>query len=191
MKTALQILIFAIAAMMLAQQVPTFTSKVNVVSLLATVHDHDGRVVKDLPPDDFVLKVDGILQTIHYFSQEADLPLTVGLLVDTSRSQTGVLEPERRAPICRPLRAAVIGAAKEHGKLELERMARETGGASYEVTKSQTIAEIFSQIEDALRNQYSIGFTPRSADDGKYHKIKLTTRDRHLVVNSRDGYYAQ
>jgi hypothetical protein len=36
-------------------------------------------------------------QIITYFSRESDLPLMIGLLVDTSRSQTGVLEPEREA----------------------------------------------------------------------------------------------
>jgi VWFA-related protein len=71
-------------------------------------------------------------------------------------------------------------------------MAKETGGVAYEVTNSQTIEAIYSQIEDALRNQYSIGYTPeRPAADGKYHKIKLTTKDQHLVVHARDGYYAK
>jgi hypothetical protein len=47
-------------------------------------------------------------------------------------------------------------------------------------------------IENSLRNQYSIGYTPpRAAADGKYHKIKLTTDERHLVVDTRDGYYAK
>ena len=36
-------------------------------------------------------------QTIKYFSQETNLPLTLGLLVDTSRSQTNVLDAERNA----------------------------------------------------------------------------------------------
>jgi hypothetical protein len=50
----------------------------------------------------------------------------------------------------------------------------------------------YSQIEDALRNQYSIGYTPpRAAADGKYHKIKLTTKDHHLIVDTRNGYYAK
>jgi hypothetical protein len=41
------------------------------------------------------------------------------------------------------------------------------GGAYYEVGKGQTIEEIYSQIEEALRNQYSIGYTPeRSAPTG-------------------------
>jgi VWFA-related protein len=96
------------------------------------------------------------------------------------------------AEIYRPLGAAVGAATKEHAKHELHRMAEETGGVSYGVTKSQSIEAIYSQIEEALRNQYSIGYTPeRMEADGKYHKIKLSTRDRRLVVHTRDGYYAQ
>ena len=60
-------------------------------------YDHDGRIVNNLTPDDFLLKEDDIQQKILYFSREANLPLTVGLLVDTSRSQRGVLEEERSA----------------------------------------------------------------------------------------------
>jgi VWFA-related protein len=91
-----------------------------------------------------------------------------------------------------PVRTAILAGASEHGKHGLERMAKETGGAYYEVTKNQTIEAIYSQIEDALRNQYSIGYTPgRRAADGKYHKIKLTTTDHHLIVDARDGYYAK
>jgi hypothetical protein len=48
------------------------------------------------------------------------------------------------------------------------------------------------QIEEVLRNQYGIGYTPaRQVADGKFHKIKLTTKDRHLVVSARGGYYAK
>jgi VWFA-related protein len=53
--------------------------------------------VKDLAKEGFVRKQDGALQTVSYFSRESNLPLTIGLLVDTSRSQTEVLESERRA----------------------------------------------------------------------------------------------
>jgi VWFA-related protein len=97
MKILSAILVFAIASSAWAQQVPTISTKVNVVSIFATVHDRDGRVVKNLRPDDFVLEEDGVPQKIDYFVKESDLPLTVGLLVDTSRSQTDVLEPECRA----------------------------------------------------------------------------------------------
>jgi VWFA-related protein len=304
MKTTLPILIFAITAMASsAQDAPTFSSRVNVVSLLATVRDGHGRIIHNLTADDFVLLEDGVPQKISYFSRESDLPLTIGLLVDTSRSQARVLDEETSAsyrfldqvlregkdqafvvhfdtrvemlegltssrnqlasalqqlsipgqiatllysavkdssenpmqnqagrkafvlltdgvaykdptsiataiefaqradtiiysirfsdPIpIGPLRAAFVAGMKEHGKLELERMARETGGLSYGVTKNEPMEAIFTEIEEALRNQYSIGYTPRRpAPDGKFHRIKLTTKDRRLVVIARDGYY--
>jgi VWFA-related protein len=305
MKIALHVSFLAIAATVWAQGVPTFMSSVNVVTLMATVRDHDGRFINSLMPDDFVLLEDGVPQKIRYFSRESDLPLTVGLLVDTSRSQTRVLDEEsgasykfldqvlregkdqafiahfdtrvetlqgltssrvklasalqelqipgevatllysaikdssqnlmqnqtgRKALILLtdgvayrdptsidiaiefaqradtmiysirfsdpvpigPLRAAFVASMKEHGKLELERMAKETGGVSFGVTKKQPIEAIYSQIEEALRNQYSIGYTrSRSSPDWKFHKIKLTTRDNHLVVTTREGYYAK
>jgi VWFA-related protein len=306
-KIVLRVLILAIAAARLwAQDVPTISTDVNLVTLLATVHDRGGRIVNNLTRDDFVLKEDGAPQKIRYFSRESDLPLTIGILVDTSRSQRGVLaqesmasntflgqvlreskdqafvahfdirvetlqgltssrselasalgqltipdqfatllysairecsnnvmskQPGRKAMILltdgvafkdpasiesavesaqradtilysirfsdpvetyRPIRAAVLAAAKERGKQELERMAKETGGVSYAVTKSQTIEAIYTEIENSLRNEYSIGYTPpRAAADGKYHKIKLTTNDHHQIVDARDGYYAK
>src|SRR5215472_8722214 len=74
-----------------------FSSDVKVVSLLATVRDKDGAVVKNLTRDDFRLEEDGRRQTIRYFSRESDLPLILGLLVDTSRSMQTVFQPEREA----------------------------------------------------------------------------------------------
>jgi VWFA-related protein len=84
------------AAARAAQEV-TFSTSVDLVTLLATVRNRDGGIVNDLNQDDFVLEEDGRPQTIRYFSRESNLPLTLGLLVDTSRSQIQVLEPERMA----------------------------------------------------------------------------------------------
>ncbi len=300
-KIALSVLVLAIAPVSEAQQGPTISTKVNVVSFLATVHDRDGKVVKNLNPDDCILLDDGIPQKIDFFSRESDLPLTIGLLVDTSRSQTGVLGEERRASyrfldqvlradkdrtfvvhfdtqvevlqgltssrrepdaalnrlsipgefatliysavqessedvmrqqegrkafilltdgvayrdstpigtaiefaqradtiiyairfsdskITGPARAAFRAAMKERGNEALQRLAKETGGISYEVTKDQPIEAIYSQIEEALPNQYSIGYTPtRRADDGKYHKIQ-TDHERPPLGRCSKGW---
>jgi len=75
----------------------TIAVDVKVVTLPVTVRDQHGKIVRDLTKDDFTLQEDGRAQTIRYFSQEATLPLTLGLLVDTSRSQTNVLDAERNA----------------------------------------------------------------------------------------------
>jgi VWFA-related protein len=304
-RIALAILAVTLGAGISGQQESKISVKVNLVTLFATVHDADGRVIKNLTRKDFILLEDDVPQKIDFFSQESDLPLTIGVLVDTSRSQTGVLEQERRAsytfldqvlregkdqgfvvhfdtevetlqgptssrtdlesalgrlkipmrdttlvysavkdssedwmreltgrkafillsdgvpfreptsittaiefaqradtiiypirfadpvPFSRPVIGVILALASEHGKQGLRRMARETGGAYNEVTKDQSIEQIYSQIEDALRNQYSFGYTPARSPDGRYHKIKLRAKDRHLVVRARDGYYAK
>jgi VWFA-related protein len=75
----------------------TVAVDVKVVTLPVTVRDKHGKIVRDLTKDDFTLQEDGRPQTIKYFSQETNLPLTLGLLVDTSRSQDNVLDAERNA----------------------------------------------------------------------------------------------
>ena len=74
------------------QQEPTFSTDVNVVNLLAGVRTKRGDIVRDLTKDDFVLLENGRPQTIRYFSRESDLPLTLGLMVDTSGRQRHVLD---------------------------------------------------------------------------------------------------
>ncbi len=78
------------------QQVPTFKVDVKVVNVLATVHDKHGNIVTNLNQDDFLLDEDGRPQTIRYFAREVNLPLSLGLLVDTSRSQLEALNDERK-----------------------------------------------------------------------------------------------
>jgi VWFA-related protein len=287
-------------------QKPTFSTDVKVVTLLATVHDRNGAIVTDLNKEDFLVDEAGVPQTITYFSRESDLPLTIGLLVDTSRSQIGVLEPERRASytfldqvlhdkdrafvahfdvrvevlqnltssrtelasaldrLVIPPRPATLlyqavrdcsenqmkklqgrkafvilsdgvdvrskttivtaieyaqradtiiysilfsrrqfrvygpaGAASwamnhERGKHAMQRLAQETGGAYFEVSRDNPIERTYSSIEEQLRNQYSIGYTPeRKGGDGRYRQIRLTTRQPGLIVQARAGYYAE
>ena len=80
-----------------AQQDPTISVNVKVVNLPVTVRDKHNQIVRDLTVADFNLLEDGHPQTIRYFSQETNLPLTLGLLVDTSLSQRNVLDEERNA----------------------------------------------------------------------------------------------
>jgi VWFA-related protein len=77
------------------------------------------------------------------------------------------------------------------GKKILEQISKATGGRLFEVSKKQPIEQIYSQIQDELRNQYSLGYTPSPADAAAgYHKILLTTKQKDLIVQARDGYYA-
>ena len=79
------------------QSVTTIKKDVNVVNVLATVRNKDGKIVSTLNKEDFKLEVDGKPQTIKYFSRVTDTPLTLGLLVDTSYSQRRLLDKERTA----------------------------------------------------------------------------------------------
>src|ERR1017187_9228373 len=78
-------------------QEPKISVDVQLVTVLATVQNKKGVIVSNLTKDDFLLQQDGHPQTIQYFKQEANLPLTLGLLVDTSLSQRNVLGQERSA----------------------------------------------------------------------------------------------
>lgn len=336
---------------------PTFSSNVKVVTVLATVRDKKGNIINNLTKDDFKLEQDGQPQTIRYFTRETDLPLTLGLLVDTSLSQRRLIEQERVAshaflnefmrvdkdkafvmhfdwgaellqdlttdhqklqvaldkldmpgsnlssaprtaggndddPDARRYRGGsttlydavflasdelmqkqqgrkaiilltdgvdegskltlnrAIEAAQrsntlvysilyadpeaygrgfghsggmgggmgrhgggwpggpggqgggyppqqqreEHpdGKKVLERIARETGGRFFEVSKKEPIDKIYDSIAEELRNQYNIGYSPDKAVAGVgYHKISLTTTNKDMIVQAREGYYAQ
>lgn len=75
----------------------TFSTSVDVVNVFATVRDGKGRYVSDLEQADFELKEDGRLQQIRYFSRQTDVPLKIGMLVDTSQSMRMVLDTERVA----------------------------------------------------------------------------------------------
>src|SRR5450631_3009474 len=78
-------------------QDPKFSTSVNVVNVLATVRDKQGKIIHDLAQDEFTIQEDGHPQSIQYFAQQSDLPLTLGLLLDTSGSQARVLDRERNA----------------------------------------------------------------------------------------------
>lgn len=343
----------------------TVSVDVKVVTLPVTVRDKHGQIVRNLTKEDFTLEEDGRPQTIKYFSQDANLPLTLGLLVDTSFSQRNVLDEERtasRAFLDQMLkqdkdRAFIIHFDKEvellqdltssHDKLQkaledlrtpqpdrqpsddrdgspqggqkrmhrgetqlydavylasnelmknqqgrksliilsdgvdrgskttldsaieaaqradtmvysilfkdtqeserggserqrrggmgggwpgggggwpgggggwpgggggrggrsggprpsaeprvdgkkiLQRVSTETGGRLFEVSKKETVAQIYSTIAGELRTQYNLGYTPdqKAAAEG-YHKIKLTAKGKDYSVQTRDGYYA-
>jgi len=319
-----------------------FASGVNVVNVLASVHNSKNEIVKDLKQEDFTIEEDGRPQVIKYFSRETDLPLTLGLMVDTSGSQRRVLDKEKTATsefISQVMREdkdkaflikfdaeaeemqeltsskkklqsalndvegasprqlqrrndpnstsgssnprggtilydAILLASNEElkklqgrkamilltdgddhgsrtslseciesaqradtivysiyfadqeqqsnynpgmggmggrrggmgggggrprqqqmsrgdGKKILQRISKETGGTFFEVTKKMSLDKIYEQIEEELRSQYSMGYTPDKPDtSSSFRKIKVTAKGKGLVVQTRDGYYA-
>ncbi len=310
------------------------TVEVKVVSLLATVRDKQGKIISNLGKDDFVLQEDGRPQAITYFSRETDLPLSLGLLVDTSESQRRLVDEERSASrgfvdnllredkdkafvlhfdhevellqdltssrqklesaldlvgtpqlvrdnsgsggsrqhyggggtllydavylasdevikkqqgrkalivlsdgVDRGSKETLVDAIRtaqradtvvysilfadeqryqnpfggfggpgmgrhgggrgypreeEHpdGKKILERISTETGGHMFEVSKKQPLEQIYMSIEEELRNQFSLGYTPPADAQSGYRKIHLTVKQKDMTVQTRDGYYS-
>jgi VWFA-related protein len=78
------------------------------------------------------------------------------------------------------------------GKKILDQISRETGGRLYEVSKKQAIDQIYDSIAEELRTQYNLGYTPdKTNTETGYHKISLAAKQKDLVVQTRDGYYAE
>ena len=73
----------------------TLKVNVNVVQLFFNVKDKKGGLIPNLTKNDFKVLEDGNPQTIKYFTAESDLPLTLGILIDSSGSQRQVLEMEK------------------------------------------------------------------------------------------------
>jgi VWFA-related protein len=77
------------------QSVETLKVSVEVVQLFFNVKDKHGALIPSLTKDSFDVFEDGKPQTIKYFKAESDLPLTLGILIDSSGSQMRVLEMEK------------------------------------------------------------------------------------------------
>ena len=75
------------------------------------------------------------------------------------------------------------------GKKILQQMSRETGGGFFEVSRKTSIDQIYDRIEEELRNQYSLGFTPEKTDSFGFHRIAVTVKRSSLIVQTREGYY--
>ena len=305
-----------VSTLLMAQDTsPTIKVDVDIVNVLFTVRDKRGGLVGNLNKEDFSLSEDSKQQEIKYFNRETDLPLTIGLLIDVSRSQQNLIEIEKNAAhqffgsVLRPkdlaflisfgaeaellqdytnspklLRAGLDGlkvnadfggalnpgpvptvyqprgtvlydavylAAAEQLKGQvgrkvlilitdgedqgsrydikkaieagqkadaviygiyyvdrafyyqngvtfggvsdsaLRRLSEETGGHVFHVDKKHSLQDIFQEIQDEMRSQYAIGYTPtNSTKDGSFRKIDIHTNNKDWKVQARRGYYA-
>lgn len=80
--------LICLIAVLLAVPIIAGQLKVDValVNVVATVTDDAGLYVSDLNPDDFIISEDGKAQTIAHFTQSNDLPVSMGIVLDTSGS---------------------------------------------------------------------------------------------------------
>lgn len=78
------------------------------------------------------------------------------------------------------------------GKKVLQRLSSATGGEMFQVSKKMSVDDIYAKIAEQLRNQYSLGYVPDRAEPGAgFHRITVTTKDKDLVVQAREGYYSE
>jgi VWFA-related protein len=309
-------ILVALAPAAFPQDSPTIKVDVNLVNVLCTVRNKANGIVGNLEKSDFRIYEDGKEQEIKYFTRETDLPLTIGMMVDTSGSQRRLVEDERRAAsqfFAKVLRKkdlaflmqfgteaellqddtssprllqdalnqlhmsvgvgglhpgpvptqqsqagtvlfdAVYLAATEKMKMEvgrkamilitdgvdegsktprdkaieeaqksdsiiysidyedpaayggfgvihlgggmgegdLRKMSSETGGRVYKVDRHNSLDDIFQDLQNDLRSQYSIGYQPPNPNkDGSYHKIDIKVDNKEYKVEARKGYYA-
>ena len=77
----------------------TITREVNLVDVLFTVLNRRNKLVSDLDKSDFKVLDDGTQQDIRYFSRQTDLPLRIGMLLDTSNSIRDRIKFEQDAAV--------------------------------------------------------------------------------------------
>lgn len=302
-RQALRTLLGGIAAAPLLAQDPVIRVDVNLVNITFSVRNKQGGLVGNLTKDDFKVFEDGKEQQITRFQRDNDLPLTIGLLIDTSGSMYNVLETGKRAageffrkvlrqkdlaflitfasemellqdltssqnllekgleevrgqrptsvmtqgpvpttPRGTRLYDAVYLAAAEKLKTEagrkvivlltdgadqgsvykmqeamkqvhladtviysffyyepmytsdegvLKRMSGDTGGRVFEVRRRGGLDEAFKQLEEEMRSQYALTYTPTNDKrDGGFRKLEIKAKDGNMKVQARRGYYA-
>ncbi len=90
------VLIFSVVSCCAGQQPPPFRAEVNLVSITAVVRSADGKLLENLSKGDFEVLEDGVPQKIQFFAREAELPLSLGLIIDVSGSQDKFLKRHNR-----------------------------------------------------------------------------------------------
>ncbi|HZQ53383.1 MAG TPA: VWA domain-containing protein [Bryobacteraceae bacterium] len=86
------------------------------------------------------------------------------------------------------MRAGMYGGG---GESDLRKMSEQTGGHVFTVDRKHPLNEIFKEIQDELRNQYSIGYESTNPKrDGTFRHIEIKTDNSDYRVQARDGYYA-
>ena len=77
------------------------------------------------------------------------------------------------------------------GEGYLRKMSEETGGHVYKVDRKHSLDQVFQELQDEMRSQYMIGYTPANeAKDGSYRKLEIKLANKDYKPQARKGYYA-
>lgn len=75
------------------------------------------------------------------------------------------------------------------GSGDLKKMSEETGGRMFRVDRKHTLDDIFKEIQEEMRTQYSISYTPSETGPG-FRKVEIKTVKKDLKVQARKGYFS-
>jgi VWFA-related protein len=77
------------------------------------------------------------------------------------------------------------------GSGALHKLSEEAGGHVFKVDRRHTLDQVFKELQDEMRSQYAIGYTPSNdTKDGSYRKIDVKLAGKDLKAQARKGYYA-
>jgi VWFA-related protein len=78
-----------------------------------------------------------------------------------------------------------------YGEAELRKMSDETGGRVYKVDRRHSLEDVFKELQDEMRSQYSMAYTPTNeVKDGGYRHLEVRLANKELKAQARKGYYA-
>ena len=112
-------------------------------------------------------------------------------IVSPARGARGV-GPSRGTGVSDPTSAGIDGLAAMPGNSAdvLPKLIGDSGGFSYRVAAGSDAAALARAFVDDLRFQYTLGYTPLKAFDGKYRRVKIEVNKRGFRVRHRGGYLA-
>lgn len=82
------------------------------------------------------------------------------------------------------------GNEKSDGNKALKHLVTETGGKDYHPEKLTELGAEFQKIEEELRSQYLLSFTPAGPFDGAFRKVRVELTDKKYKAHTRAGFYA-
>jgi VWFA-related protein len=77
------------------------------------------------------------------------------------------------------------------GEGPMRRMAEETGGRVFRVSRRERLEDIYNMIQQEMRSQYALGYVATNqAKDGSFRKVEIRSKNKDQKVQVRKGYYA-
>ena len=84
-----------------------------------------------------------------------------------------------------------LTSSSVRGRYVLEKMAEASGGYAFFPTSLAALDAVMEKLREGMRSQYSLGYKPAKAMDGKWHKIQITTSRANIKLRYREGYFAK